>query len=415
MSLRILLSTQRLPVVGGHEAYVRMQATMLLRRGYSLVVSPAEDGRFEGIDPSLTDGITYLPFSDLKRILAGHGTWPGERPDVGLTHGGVDPIALGELGRALPMLHFVHSPGEYCPSGTRFLMRAMKPCTIRPGVVPCTLHGLRDGCFFNATGDPQSPRMAYHAFRKLDDIAKRVYPNASAIIAQGPFVAGELRTLLGAQHPASRRIRSLLPPVDVSPTDDEHATPTRRRGEKAEIVVCGRLQPIKGIDQAIEALSEVSTPTKLIIVGEGPYRAHLEALAAKAPERHEIEFCGWLDQKDLSEIYRRADLLVFPSRWPEPFGLVGIEALRFGTPVVAYDVGGVSDWLLRSEGGLLVRGGDPVALGRAVDDFLRNEERRNQHGAQGKQFVREHFGTDPYVDALRSLIDEAIEWHASPH
>jgi glycosyltransferase involved in cell wall biosynthesis len=72
---------------------------------------------------------------------------------------------------------------------------------------------------------------------------------------------------------------------------------------------------------------------------------------------------GWVERGQLSSLYKRARALLLPSRWQEPFGIVGIEALSFGVPVVAWESGGVTEW---HPGPGLVRWGDGAALARAL-------------------------------------------------
>ena len=81
-------------------------------------------------------------------------------------------------------------------------------------------------------------------------------------------------------------------------------------------------------------------------------------------EAEGVEVLGWLDRRRLSAAYRRAAVLVMPSRWQEPFGIVGREALTLGTPVAGWDSGGVREW--HPGGELLVSWGDVDGLARAL-------------------------------------------------
>jgi glycosyltransferase involved in cell wall biosynthesis len=101
----------------------------------------------------------------------------------------------------------------------------------------------------------------------------------------------------------------------------------------------------------------------LVLAGTGPLRAELEALAAAEKDGPPLEVLGWVERGRLSALYQRARAVLFPSRWQEPFGIVGIEALSFGVPVVAWESGGVGEW---HPGPGLVRWGDTSALARAL-------------------------------------------------
>ncbi len=128
------------------------------------------------------------------------------------------------------------------------------------------------------------------------------------------------------------------------------------------VLFVGRLAAAKGVWDAVEAwrLSGVELP--LVLAGTGPLRQDLERAAAAfvAPG---LEVHGWLDRERLAALYRRARAVVMPSRWQEPFGIVGLEAMAFGVPVVAWESGGVAEW---HPGPGLVRWGDVEALARAL-------------------------------------------------
>ena len=98
----------------------------------------------------------------------------------------------------------------------------------------------------------------------------------------------------------------------------------------------GRLVEAKGIRDAIDAWRRSGLELPLVAAGTGPLRRQVEAEG--------VEVLGWIDRRRLSATYRRAAVVVMPSRWQEPFGLVGLEALTLGTPVVAWDSGGVCEW-----------------------------------------------------------------------
>ncbi len=111
----------------------------------------------------------------------------------------------------------------------------------------------------------------------------------------------------------------------------------------------------------------------LTIAGEGPERESLERLAASLDVP--TTFAGWVDDRAKADLLSRAVVLAIPSLWPEPFGLVGLEAAAFGVPAVGFDVGGISTWLTNDVNGRLVSaaaGAD--GLGDAIAAILRDAE-----------------------------------------
>jgi glycosyltransferase involved in cell wall biosynthesis len=132
------------------------------------------------------------------------------------------------------------------------------------------------------------------------------------------------------------------------------------------VLFAGRLVEAKGARDAVAAWRRSGVVLPLVLAGTGPLRAELTALASRGEEPG-LEVPGWVDRDRLSGLYRRARALLFPSRWQEPFGIVGLEAMSFGVPVVAWESGGVPEW---HPGPGLVRWGDVEALGRALSDAV---------------------------------------------
>ena len=122
------------------------------------------------------------------------------------------------------------------------------------------------------------------------------------------------------------------------------------------VLFVGRLVEAKGIRDAIRAWRRSGLDFPFVVAGTGPLRREVEAEG--------VEVLGWLDRRRLSSAYRRAAVVVMPSRWQEPFGLVGLEALTLGTPVAAWDGGGVREW--HPGGELLAPWGDVDELAGAI-------------------------------------------------
>jgi glycosyltransferase involved in cell wall biosynthesis len=121
-----------------------------------------------------------------------------------------------------------------------------------------------------------------------------------------------------------------------------------------------------------------------------------------------VEFAGWVSRARLDELYAESDLLVFPSLWPEPFGLAGPEAGLRGVPVAAFDVGGVSEWLVEGVNGHLAPGDPPTAdgLARAVVQCLRDPA-AHERLRRGAFETAQRFGLQNHLHALLDLFEHA--------
>ncbi len=156
------------------------------------------------------------------------------------------------------------------------------------------------------------------------------------MLLRGGFAAGQVVTV---PHCVPRRPGELL---------DE-------RGDYYCYV--GRLSREKGVATLIAAAREL--PHKLLVIGDGPLRGELEAMAAGCGN---ITFCGHKDWQELSQLVGRARFVVVPSEWYEVFGLVSIEAECLGTPVLAADIGGIPETLAGDGCGMLFKPGDAAGL-----------------------------------------------------
>lgn len=137
----------------------------------------------------------------------------------------------------------------------------------------------------------------------------------------------------------------------------------------------GRLEKAKGVEYLIRALPEIlkAHPSAVLeIAGTGSYTKELERLVHELGLETHVRFLGHKDRKELYDLYKRSALIVMPSVWPEPFGKVGIEAMSVGRPVIASDVGGISEWLIDGEGGYLVPPKDPSAIAEKAILLLSN-------------------------------------------
>jgi glycosyltransferase involved in cell wall biosynthesis len=125
------------------------------------------------------------------------------------------------------------------------------------------------------------------------------------------------------------------------------------------VLFVGRLAEAKGVWDAVAAWRRAAVPLPLVFAGTGPLREALE-------REDGVHVLGWVPHGRLSAVYRRARALLVPSRWQEPFGIAGVEALTMGVPVVAWDSGGVREWL----GDPGVAWGDVDGLARALREAV---------------------------------------------
>jgi glycosyltransferase involved in cell wall biosynthesis len=305
------------------------------------------------------------------------------RPDVIQVNDVADP-ALLELvaasGRGVMMIQdhraFCPGPGKVLPDD--------RPC--RQPMGPACL-----GCF----DDPD------YARRMIDLTARRLA--ALKGMARVTVLSRYMRDELIGAGLAPGRVVHLPPIIDGLPREPPPPPSTAPRG--GYHLIAGRLARHKGIDVALEAARRLTTPLPLVLLGEGPLAGQVAQAAASEPAR--VRWLPWADRAGVAAWLRHATSLWLPSLWAEPFGIVGVEALALGTPVIASDVGGVPDWLPpNEEHGLRVPPGDAAALSAAADRLVSDPGTAQEMGARGRTFVQETHEPERLIKKLLAVYQE---------
>lgn len=193
--------------------------------------------------------------------------------------------------------------------------------------------------------------------------------------------------------------------------DPSFIAPAPERPWAWRMLSVGRIDHRKGIDTAIDALAGLPREATLTIVGEGDaeHLADLRAQVARLGLDGRVTFAGGRARAELPAIYAEHDVVVFPVRWDEPWGLVPIEAMACGRPVVASGRGGSAEYLRDGENALLAPADDPESLAGAVHRVAGDAALRAHLRERGLETARRH--TSKAFDA--AVID-AIEQAARP-
>src|SRR5262245_9010929 len=227
---------------------------------------------------------------------------------------------------------------------------------------------------------------------------------SAKVVAISSYTANELRELVDVPIDVIPYTAS-LPPPPYSLHAPGAPPPT--------ILFVGRLVERKGVSYLIDALGRLKErDAQLVIVGDGPERSRLEALSRQNGLVNRVAFRGKVSDDELQQAYQRANVFVLPSVLDargdtEGLGVVLLEAMNYGVPVVASRIGGIVDIVADRESGLLVPAGDPVALAQALDQVLASPDLAGRLGDAGRRRLREAVSWDAivarYVALYRSL------------
>jgi phosphatidyl-myo-inositol dimannoside synthase len=213
-------------------------------------------------------------------------------------------------------------------------------------------------------------------------------------------------------------------PIEVIPYTAEFAPPSSSprssHGAERSVLFVGRLIERKGMSHLIRALGTVRqrTPARLVVIGDGPERPRLEQLARDVGVTAYVDFRGRVSDEELRGAYAAADVFVLPSvldarQDTEGLGVVLLEAMNYSVPVIASDIGGITDIVQHERTGLLVPPGDEAALASALARVLDDGALARTLAGGGRRLLRETFSWDGIVDRWEGVYAAAVTSRSS--
>ena len=249
----------------------------------------------------------------------------------------------------------------------------------------------------------------------LAQLERDGYQTATALLACGPSIVTEIEERYGIDLDPSRIgfVPHGLP--DLAPDDVDR--PMDGTPDEPVILFVGRLEPRKGIDTFLEAVPDVLRRipgVRVVAAGKDdipgprgtPYAEAFLADPSHADIRDRVSFLGVVDEEHLVRLYSACDVFVAPSRY-ESFGLIAVEAMRAGKPVIASDVGGLSEIVVPGETGLLVPPGDVAALTAALVEVLRAD--REEMGKAGRLRFESRFDSRQMAKSVEAFYRRTLE------
>jgi len=385
----VLLITPRWVRDGGVSAHVESSAAALISAGARVSVLAARIEADEQIP-----GVTVFHSPELFKADAAMDIRFGEalawQPSVIHLNQLDDPEAVAYLRRHAPVVISAHG-FLACTAGVHYF---------RPGQECQRPHGR--GCIANLprcshVRDPRGLPGAYrHASRALQ--ALRLCDVAVS------YSSAVDRHLMINKVPR-RRIVPYFPTIEPHPGSGHEG---RRR-----VVFAGRIVLPKGVATLIRAACDVDA--EFVLCGDGRQLEAMRKLAGRLGVADRVSFKGWLAPSELAEEFGNASIVVVPSLWPEPFGLVGIEGFAAGRPAVASDTGGIGDWLQDGVSGLSVPAGDARALAEALNELLADPARQREMGEAGRRSLLGRFTRERHVEVLLEAYASAGERWSEAH
>ena len=299
----------------------------------------------------------------------------------------LSPSVLREC-RSVPTVYSAHLYRAVCPTGRKLLPNG--DLCRQPSGIAC----LRNRCL-------GPPLWVLDMGQKA--LLERYRDSIDMVLANSAFTRDQLR--LGGFE--ARHLPLLL------------ELPPRRRWPEAgepRVVYIGRLAKEKGVRvllRAFHAVRRQHPDARLVIAGDGAERPALQRLADRLRLGAAVDFLGWIPKERVEEVCGDATVVVVPSLWPEPLGLVALEAGAAGRPVVASRIGGLAESVVDGETGFLVPPGDDAELADRIGVLLGDSCLARSIGAAAAEHLASTVDREGRLCELIAAYEEAIDRSAA--
>jgi len=392
--MKILFVHQYCGAMGGAETDILLGAGSLKNRGHEIaLLYSSRTGRGE----SAWDSTFFecFPLTGPDAVETVRSVLEKFQPDAIYFHSLPDLGVLGALlNSAVPVIRRVHDHRMYCMRGGKYNYFTRAICN-RPAswrcVFPCLASIGR-----NSGGLSPFKWVSYQAKKREIELNKK----CDCFLVYSEYQKEELAR--NGFDPAKIEVCG---PVH----DTDAAGSVSSFDERNLVLFVGQVIRGKGVDLLLQALSKVRVPFEAAIVGEGNHRLHCERLSARLGLEDRVKFHGFIARNELKEFYQKASLLAVSSVWPEPFGLVGREAMYHALPVVAFDAGGIREWLFDGENGFLVPWKDTDRFAERIEQLLRDKELARHLGRRGQELVSQQQETSSEICPVEQVLVRAAQ------
>lgn len=391
--MRILIVHEAPAGAGGVESYLASLIPALLARRHDVAflhfnpASEAGQTRLDGF------GIPTASVAD-RGIEAAMGWVAAWRPDVCFSHNMGQLDVDERLASGWPVVKMMHGYFGTCVSGQKIhAFPSVQPCTRELGAACLALY-LPRRC---------GQRRPLKMIREFEWALRQrsLFGKYAELVVASRHMADEYRRHDVAD--ARLTVAPLFPAIGASVSP-------RQPPAMPVVVFAGRMTTIKGARVLVEAVAaanrELKPRIQLVMAGDGPQREPVRALAQSLGVT--ASFPGWVTGDARLGLLRSATVLALPSLWPEPFGLVGLEGAAHGVPAIAFDVGGITEWLHDGVNGRLVRErGSADAFGRVLAEMLGDGAALRRLEAGALEAART-LSIDAHLAIVERVLERAI-------
>lgn len=386
--MKILFAHQYFGAFGGAETNIHITATELQKRGHTLALLYAtETGRGQDSWERTFPNRFQIPADDASDAV--NSVVESFNPDIIYLH--VFPnleVIESLLASTAPVVRMVHDHSLYCLRSYKY-----NPLT-------------RATCHRAASAFCAFPCMASLA-RNRGSLLPIKWAGFAAHRRELQLSKQCEQFIVYSEYSKTELVRNGFDPNRIQihvPIRCWDNGPVASFSNRNLILFAGQIIRGKGVDLLLKALAKVRVPFECIILGDGNNRPHCQRLCARLNLADRVQFRGFVPPEELQEYYLDASVFAVPSVWPEPFGMVGPEAMRYGLPVVAFNSGGINEWLTDGENGFLAPWKDTDSFAQRIEELLRNKTLARQMGRNGLERVNRVYPAERQVNMLERLF-----------
>lgn len=387
--MRVLYVHDCFGTLAGAEASVAITASELAARGHQLAI-------LHGSGTGKNEAAWQALFPTRFPLYSGHSDEVTRRaleefqPDaVYVNKMGTLPVLEVLVASGAYIVRMVHDHDIYCMRSYKYHYFSRRICT-RPASLYCIFPCM--GCIGK---NPRSAlRLKWVSYRqKKREIALNQQIHRMIVVTH--YTQSEL---LKNGFDPSRIV--ILPPI---PSMGD-ASIRSNFSDRNLILYAGQIVRGKGVDVLLDALALLDMPFECIILGDGNHRAYCESRCRSLGLSDRVKFKGFVPQEELKAYYRECSVVAISSVWPEPIATIGLEVMRYGLPVVAFDAGGIQDWLTDGHNGFLVPWMDRPTYAKRLKQLLSDKPLARKMGESGLKRASERYDFEQYIDRLEAIL-----------
>jgi len=397
--MKILYVHERFGALAGAEANAHITASELAQRGHALgLVHGPSTGKNGAAWESTFPARFPLGTGDNAPIV--REALRSFRPDAVYVHKMADlSVIEALLEGGMPLVRMVHDHDIYCLRSYKYNYFTRRICTRRATpycVFPCL------ACVVRNPGPGLPWRWVSYAKKQREIRLNRRF-DRMVVVTQ--YMKQEL-----LRNGFEDRRIEIHAPVPRMGDPNLRSTFSQRN----LILYAGQIIRGKGVDVLIESLALLDVPFECVILGDGNHRAQCEALSRKLGLSDRVSFKGFVSQDELKGFYRDCSVVALSSVWPEPIATIGLEVMRYALPVVAFDAGGIKDWLTNEHNGFLVPWMDRRQFAARISQCLRDKSLARRLGENGLKLVTERYDFGQYILDLQTMFERVIAERRQP-